>query len=209
MSFSVKKIRDSFNKTRPISEDVSAKFYEMLFADHPEAEGLFHDVDIPKQQQLLYNSLDFITTNLDNPERLSGYLQSLGERHVAYGAKGEHYEWVGQALIKTFAHFFGDDWDQDLEQNWIAAFDTIAGYMKLGLTVEENKVVPLTQQASSSVSASSIEIPQQVRDEIRKQVQEAISEAIDATVADIVKQELDKLGQNDVDKAVKKIKGAA
>ena len=187
MSFSVKIIRDTFNKTRPISSQVTQKFYDTLFKNHPDAEGLFHAVESTKQQELLYNSLDFIVTNLENPDRLSEYLQNLGGRHLDYGTEETHFDWVGGALLETFAHFFGDEWTEEVADNWGQAFGIIKDHMLIGMrtkgasnanVVAMNKNSEAQPQeaektssaASEAVSNASFEIPQNVKDEIASAV---------------------------------------
>ncbi|SMF18974.1 globin domain-containing protein [Pseudobacteriovorax antillogorgiicola] len=214
MAFSVKIIRDSFRRTNTISEQLTDKFYETLFQNHPEAKGLFHKVDIAKQQQLLYNSLDFIVANLDNPDRLSEYLQNLGERHVTYGAEEEHFAWVADALLSSLKFYFEDEWTDELETNWSAAIKTIADYMIIGMRAKLNNVVPMKEESSNSEGSNNselgIEIPQLVKDEIRLAVKKAIADAIQQEFRAILKEELDNLASSDEVKAiVKSLKGAA
>ena len=206
MSFSVKIIRESFNKTRPISEQVTAKFYDTLFDNHPEARGLFESIDLVKQRQLLYNSLDFIVTNLENPDRLSEYLQNLGERHVSYGTEEDHFPWVGEALLGTFAHFFGEEWTDELAENWTAAFSTIADYMKLGMRSKINNVVSL----KSSSSSVPFELPEQAKKQIRDMVRASIAEALQDEVKRVMEEELQNLvSEEKLAEMLKALKGAA
>ena len=56
-------------------------------------------------------------------------LRELGARHVAYGARPEHYPVVGQALIAAMAEIAGDAWRPEYERAWAAAFEVVAGAM--------------------------------------------------------------------------------
>lgn len=226
MTFSVKVIRETFNKTRPISDQVTKKFYDTLFEQHPEAMPLFHNTDSEKQQQLLYNSLDFIVTNLENPERLSEYLQNLGGRHVDYGTEEEHFDWVGGALLHTFAYFFGDEWTEEVQNNWAAAFGTIRDYMLIGMRANVNNVVAM----NSSVEANAQEentnepeapepvtaelnnfvLPDNVKEDIRNAVRSAIESAIQAEVQAALELELKEMANPEkISDIVQKLRGAA
>ena len=56
-------------------------------------------------------------------------LRSLGARHVAYGARPEHYPVVGSVLIAAMAGVAGEDWRPEYEQAWSAAFEVVASVM--------------------------------------------------------------------------------
>tara|TARA_Y100000590_G_scaffold428536_1_gene539971 strand:+ start:281 stop:868 length:588 start_codon:yes stop_codon:yes gene_type:complete len=132
MSLNVELIRESFEKAKPIADKVADKFYENLWGDFPVAKALFENVDMKVQKKALVNSLVFIVDNVDNPDKLVPYLKKMGTRHVPYGTEEEHYAWVGQSLLKTFAFFFGDEWTDELESEWTTAYQFIAGTMLEG-----------------------------------------------------------------------------
>lgn len=132
MSFDPEIIRKSFEKAKPIAGDVATKFYENLLEDNPELKPMFSHVNFDTQKTALINSLVFIVENIENTDKLVPYLEKMGARHVGYGTKEEHYPMVGGALIKTFAHFFGADWTQDLEDNWKSAYGVITECMLKG-----------------------------------------------------------------------------
>ena len=132
MSLNIELIRESFEKAKPIAGEVADKFYEFLWGDYSQSKALFEGVNMDKQKKALIGSLVFIVDNVDNAEKLVPYLHSMGERHTAYGTQKEHYAWVGQSLLKTFAHFFGEDWTKELEGEWIKAYNFIAETMMEG-----------------------------------------------------------------------------
>jgi hemoglobin-like flavoprotein len=59
-------------------------------------------------------------------------LRELGARHVAYGARPEHYPVVGSVLIASLAAVAGEAWTPEHEQAWAEAFDVVAGAMMAG-----------------------------------------------------------------------------
>ena len=133
-------IRESFEKAKPIAEQVVSSFYDNLFADYPQAKGLFQDVDNKKQIGKLIGSLVFIVDNLENSEKLVSYLENLGSRHIYYDVEDEHYDWVGASLLKTFKQYLKDDWTKEVEEQWTIAYGVIATTMKDGARKTKNKV---------------------------------------------------------------------
>ncbi len=133
MAFDPKIIEDSFEQAKPIASDVADKFYEILWADYPQSKALFEDANMDKQKVALMNSLTQVVDHIRDAEWLTNYLYQMGVRHMQYDTQPEHFEWVGASLLKTFAHFFADAWTDELQQNWLEAYQAIAGLMLPGL----------------------------------------------------------------------------
>ena len=53
----------------------------------------------------------------------------LAKRHVAYGAKADHYRVVGTALLWTLERGLGEGWTSPVADAWRAAYGTLSGYM--------------------------------------------------------------------------------
>jgi nitric oxide dioxygenase len=53
-------------------------------------------------------------------------------RHVAYGARPEHYPVVGEVLIAWMAEVAGRAWRSEYGKAWGAAFQIVAGAMLEG-----------------------------------------------------------------------------
>ena len=83
-------IRSSFTLVEPHGTQVTAYFYDHLFANHPEVRPLFA-AHIGEQRDRLWAALGALVANIENTETLIGMLQNLGRRHVGYGALAEHY----------------------------------------------------------------------------------------------------------------------
>jgi hemoglobin-like flavoprotein len=132
MGLNVDLIRESFEKAKPIAGKVADKFYEILWEDFPASQALFEDVDMKAQKKSLMAGLTMVVDNVDNTDKLVPYLKDMGKRHLKYGAVEEHYDWVGQSLIKTFSFFFGDDWTEELEGEWVTAYGVVSSLMLEG-----------------------------------------------------------------------------
>ena len=125
-------LEDSFNRVRPDATKFSASFYNKLFSYHPELKPLFAQADIIAQEKKLIASLAVIVENLRNPEELGMALKSLGAYHQQIGTINEHYPFVGQALVETFAEYLGNKWNNNTHQAWLNAYSLITQIMLEG-----------------------------------------------------------------------------
>jgi hemoglobin-like flavoprotein/uncharacterized protein YjbI with pentapeptide repeats len=150
MSLNVELLEQSFERIKPYADDFVASFYENLFAAHPEVKPLFANTEMEKQQKKLLNALVLVVENLRNPEVLKQVLNSLGARHVGYGALAKYYPAVGQALILTFEQYLQEDWTPEHKKAWTDAYRAIADQMLQGTSnvsaEEHSRSEPLTSQ---------------------------------------------------------------
>jgi hemoglobin-like flavoprotein len=70
-----------------------------------------------------------VVNGLANLESIQPAASALAKRHVAYGARPEHYPVVGTALLWTLEKGLGDAWTSDVADAWRAAYGTLSGYM--------------------------------------------------------------------------------
>lgn len=121
-------IRSSFKVVEPHGSQVTAYFYEHLFANNPAVRPLFAP-HLDEQRDRLWAALGALVNNIDNTETLVGMLQNLGRRHAGYGALAEHYPAVGASLIATLRHYAGDAWTPEIEESWVAVYGVISSTM--------------------------------------------------------------------------------
>ncbi len=132
MTLDIQLLETSFAKIKGREIKFSASFYQKLFVVHPELNSLFANVELAAQEQKLMASLAIIIENLRNPEQLTLALKSLGAYHHEVGTIPEHYPFVGQALLETFAEYLGDEWTKKTEQAWLDAYNLISEIMLEG-----------------------------------------------------------------------------
>lgn len=132
MTLNIDLLENSFDRVKHDAVEFSASFYHKLFDYHPELKPLFANTDLAAQEKKLIVSLAIIVENLRNPEQLSMALKSLGAYHQQVGTMKEHYPFVGQALVETFAEYLGDLWHLDTHQAWLNAYSLITEIMLEG-----------------------------------------------------------------------------
>ena len=129
MSIDLEALETSFDLVAPRGDELMDVFYARLFAAAPAVRPLFAGTDLKKQKGMLLGTLVLLRKSLRNLDAIVPKLRELGARHVAYGARPEHYPVVGEVLIASMAEIAGTAWTDEYEQAWSAAFGVVTGAM--------------------------------------------------------------------------------
>src|SRR4051812_19410774 len=140
MALDINILEESFDAVAPRGDELIEDFYARLFATAPAVKALFPE-DMTRQRAMLLSALVLLRKSLRDLDRIVPTLHKLGARHVAYGAKPEHYPLVGQVLIESMATLAGDAWLPEYESAWGLAFNVVAGVMIEGAEAEEHEVI--------------------------------------------------------------------
>jgi hemoglobin-like flavoprotein len=122
-------VQSTFKKISPSSEEVAARFYDRLFSVDPTVKPLFRG-DLEEQGRKLIQMLAVAVHGLDRLDQIVPAVQALGQRHIHYGVKAEHYDTVGTALLWTLEHFLGADFTPEAKKAWATAYSVLADTMK-------------------------------------------------------------------------------
>jgi hemoglobin-like flavoprotein len=131
MSLDLDALETSFDLLAPRGEELMDEFYSRLFAAAPAVRPLF-PADLRRQKTMLLATLVLLRKSLRNLDAIVPKLHDLGARHVAYGARPEHYPLVGATLIASMAAIAGQEWKPEYERAWSAAFEIVAATMLEG-----------------------------------------------------------------------------
>jgi hemoglobin-like flavoprotein len=121
-------VQQSFAKVAPISDAAAVMFYDRLFEVAPAVRAMF-PADMTEQRKKLMGTLAVVVNGLSNLESILPAASALARRHVAYGAKPEHYPVVGATLLWTLEQGLGEAWTAELAAAWTVAYTTLSGYM--------------------------------------------------------------------------------
>ncbi|WP_027550232.1 globin family protein [Bradyrhizobium sp. Cp5.3] len=121
-------VQQSFSKVAPISEAASVLFYDRLFEVAPSVRAMFPE-DMTEQRKKLMGMLAAVVSGLSNLESILPAASMLAKRHVAYGAKAEHYPVVGATLLWTLEKGLGEAWTPDVAKAWTDAYGVLSGFM--------------------------------------------------------------------------------
>ena len=135
MTVQIELLETSFQAITPRGEAFVTAFYERLFTRFPETRAFFAATDMFEQRKKLQQSLALIVQHMQHPEVLGDMLRELGQRHVTYGVRPEHYAIVGAILLETFADFLGEHWTAALHDAWAQAYEAVSAIMLEGAKV--------------------------------------------------------------------------
>ncbi|MFC0506155.1 globin domain-containing protein [Micromonospora costi] len=124
----VARLKQSWSLVAAHGDQVPLYFYSTLFLSHPETRQMF-PTNMAGQRDRLVTALAHIVTNVDQVDRLVGFLQDLGADHRKFAVRPEHYPAVGEALVATLQHFLGEQWTEELAQDWTAAYGLVSKVM--------------------------------------------------------------------------------
>lgn len=118
-------VQSTFEIISPKADAFAADFYQYLFARHPALEPLFSGVDMVTMRAMLMRMIGITVRGLHNLPQILPGLRDLGRRHVGYGVRPEHFDFVEEALNHTLALHLGDNFVPGVRQGWRDAFDLI------------------------------------------------------------------------------------
>jgi len=124
----VKLVQQSFSRVAPISDQAATLFYDRLFEVAPQVRSMF-PADMTEQRKKLMTMLAAVVSGLGDLPSILPAASALAKRHVAYGAKPEHYPVVGAALLWTLEKGLGDGWTPDVAAAWTTAYGTLSAFM--------------------------------------------------------------------------------
>lgn len=131
MSLNLDELETSFDLVAPRGDELMDEFYSLLFAAAPAVRSLFPD-DLGRQKKMLLAALVLVRKSLRDLDAIAPTLRRLGARHVAYGARPEHYPVVGEVLIAAMATIAGDAWTPEYQRAWSETFELVAATMLEG-----------------------------------------------------------------------------
>ena len=132
-------VKNSWKTFRNIDASIFGDlFYSKLFIDNPKLEKMFPSID--QQRRKLVDMLSYIVLRLDKPELMMSDGKALGARHEQYGVKPEHYKQVGDALLWTIQRGMGNEWNNKLEEAWLACYHMIAEAM-IATTKHQQRII--------------------------------------------------------------------
>ena len=118
-------LRETLELTLAADDSFPKRFYDRLFARHPEVIPMFHRNSPGAQRKMFAQKLTMIVDHVEDPEWLARELRAVAESHVKYGVRPDMYAWIGEALIETLRDACDSDWSEAAEKAWRDAYARI------------------------------------------------------------------------------------
>lgn len=125
-------LRQSWALVTPIADQAIETFYRRLFEIDPPIRQVFRHTDMAQLRQRLIAALQTVMDAADQPAALLPVLRNLGAAHVGYGARPEHYQSVGAALLWTLESGLGAAWTEEVADAWQDLIGRVATAMLAG-----------------------------------------------------------------------------
>ena len=129
MTLDLEALETSFDLIAPRGDELMDVFYARLFEAAPAVKPLFAGTDLKKQKTMLLGTLVLLRKSLRDLDAIVPKLRELGARHVAYGARPEHYPVVGGVLIASMEDIAAEAWRPEFGDAWGKAFAIVADAM--------------------------------------------------------------------------------
>lgn len=104
---------------------ITRRFYEILFARHPEVQPLFSRNAREAQAKMLQDAVVMAIDHMEDAAWLTDTIGAVGAKHVDYGVTDEMYPWVGEALVATMAEHCGARWTPAHEAAWVRTWGAL------------------------------------------------------------------------------------
>ena len=124
-----KLVRESWALIMGLEVEVSAAFYERLFAVAPERAALFANVDMISQRLKFAEMITDIVRYAERPDGLFPDLKALADRHVDYHVSASDYAVAGEALLFALGRVMGERFTPEVRAAWAEAYQVTAEVM--------------------------------------------------------------------------------
>jgi nitric oxide dioxygenase len=117
---------------------ITKRFYQNLFAAHPQLHNLFNAGNQANgsQQQSLASAVFAYAANIDNQAALAPVISRIVNKHASLGVTAAHYPIVGEHLLRAIKEVLGDAATPELIAAWAEAY----GMLAQALIDEENRM---------------------------------------------------------------------
>lgn len=107
-------------------KQIAHLFFDRLFELDPELRPLFNYVDTEEQGERVLRMLALIVNTLQDVKAFDSTMKAMGQRHVGYGVKKEHYQTFGDALLWALDKSLGDAFTPAMHEAWRTAYTLMA-----------------------------------------------------------------------------------
>ena len=107
---------------------ITEYFYQRLFRHNPELKDVFNmsNQKTGRQKTALFEAILAYAKNIDNLAVLKHAVERIAQKHSSFHIQPEHYQIVGLHLIETLRELLPEQFNQEVELAWTAAYGVLA-----------------------------------------------------------------------------------
>lgn len=108
--------------------DITKRFYQLLFLNHPELLHIFNHANQKqeRQQTALANAVYAAAMHIDHLPAILPAVKQIAHKHRSIGIKAEHYPIVGKYLLAAIKDVLGEAATEEIITAWAEAYGVIA-----------------------------------------------------------------------------------
>lgn len=108
--------------------EITSKFYNRMFTQHPELRNMFNQTNQKKgfQSTALAQSVLAAAVNIEDFAPIIPIVKEIGYKHCALDVREAHYPIVGENLLLAIQEVVGIEADHPIIQAWAKAYGIIA-----------------------------------------------------------------------------------
>lgn len=124
--------RDIIKSTVPVLQEhgnkITARFYQLMFKNHPELKNIFNQTNQRKgdQSHALANTVYAAAAHIDRLEDILPHVMPIAHKHRSLNIKPEHYPIVGKHLLLGMKDVLGEAATPEVIEAWEKAYNEIA-----------------------------------------------------------------------------------
>lgn len=127
----IDRIRESFRVLAPESHTLFARFIERAASVAPALRTIF-PVNSAARAQEFIAPCGMVVKNLHRLNAIEYLLYDIGAANHRRGVLPQHYGVARDALMETLAESLGDEWTDQLADDWAEAINTVTSLMIRG-----------------------------------------------------------------------------
>lgn len=110
------------------AETVTRRFYELMFAGHPEVRAYFNPAHQHSggQQRALAGAICAYFSHIDNLDALVPAVELIAQKHCSLGVAKEHYPIVGEHLLAAIREVMGEAATDEVMEAVAEAYGVLA-----------------------------------------------------------------------------------
>ncbi|MDR5907692.1 NO-inducible flavohemoprotein [Franzmannia qiaohouensis] len=112
-------------------DDITRRFYPLMFARYPDVEPLFnqaHQQDGGQPRALARSVLAYVQLRQD-PQQARGALATVVSKHVSLDIQPDQYPIVGECLMAAIGEVLGDAVTPEIAAAWSSLYEELAGLL--------------------------------------------------------------------------------